>query len=140
MSDLQAFFAQNAAGNGTEDFIVSDRFKDGDGRAIPWKLRTMTEAENEEIRKSATRLAKGANGAKVKETVPEEYLGKLVVASVVFPDLKNAELQKSYGVMGADALVKKMLLAGEYSALVQKVQEINGFDRDISTAVDEIKN
>ncbi len=140
MSDLQAFFAQNVATNITEDYLVSERFKDKDGKPIPWKLRTVSEAENEEIRKASTRYVKGKNGVKVAETNGDEYIGKLAVASVVFPDLKNADLQKSYGVIGADAVLKKMLLSGEYAALIQKVQEINGFDKDINDKIEEVKN
>lgn len=140
MSDIQAFFAQNVATDITEEYLVSERFKAKDGTPIPWKLRTISEAENEEIRKSSTRFVKGKNGVKVAETNGDEYIGKLVVASVVFPDLKNADLQKSYGVLGADAALKKMLFSGEYAALVQKVQELNGFDKDINDKIEEVKN
>jgi hypothetical protein len=140
MSDLSVFFAQNASMDVTEDFVVSDRFKDKDGGAVPWKLRGLPEEENEECRRAATRKVKGKGGAMIPETNPEEYLAKLVVSSVVFPNLKDATLQKSYGVMGAEALVRKMLLAGEYAALVQKVQELNGFDKSMEELVDEVKN
>jgi len=140
VSDLQAFFSQNVEASITEDFTVSERFKDAEGKAIPWKLRTVTEAENEEIRKSATKTVKGKNGMKVPETNAAEYVGKLATSSVIFPNLKDAELQKSYNVLGAEALLKKMLLSGEYAALVQKVEELNGYDRDINEVVEEIKN
>lgn len=139
ISELSLFFAQNSAADITEDFVVSNRFKK-EGIPAPWKIRAMTEAENEDIRKSATHQTKGKNGQKIPETNPEEYLAKLAVASVVFPDLKNAELQKSYGVLGAETLLKKMLLPGEYAGLIQKVQELNGFDRDINELVEEVKN
>lgn len=140
MSDLQAFFAQNVESDITEEFVVSERFRGADGKPISWKLRTVTEAENEEIRKSATKRVKGKNGMKVPETNPEEYTAKLAAASVVYPSLKDAELQKSYGVLGAEDLLKKMLLSGEYAALIQKVEELNGYNRDINEVVEEIKN
>lgn len=140
MSNLQVFFAQNVAMETTEEFVVSNRFKDKDGNPVPWKLRSISEAENEMIRKSATKMVKGANGARVPETNPQEYLAKLAVESIIFPNLKDAELQKSYAVIGAEHLIRKMLLSGEYAALIQKVQEINGFDRDINELVDEVKN
>lgn len=140
MSDLQAFFAQNVKADITEDVVVSVRFKDKENKPLPWKLRSMTEAENEEIRKSATKRVKGKNGAYTSETDPTEYLAKLVVSSVLFPNLKDQELQNSYGVRGADSLLRKMLLPGEYAGLVQKVQEINGFDKDINSLVEEVKN
>lgn len=140
MSDLSVFFAQNANTDVTEDFVVSERFKDKDGNPVPWKLRGLTEEENEQCRKQATRKVKGRNGIQIPETDTEEYLAKLVVASVVFPNLKDEKLQDSYGVRGAENVVRKMLLAGEYAGLVQKVQEINGFDKSMNDLVDEVKN
>ena len=140
MSDLREFFSQNTKFDITEDFVVSNRFKDKDGNPIHWKLKSITEAENESIRKAATKAVKGRNGIRTPETNPEEYIAKLVVATVVFPDLKNVELQKSYDVLGAETLIKKMLLPGEYASLIQEVQNINGFDRDINDTVEEIKN
>lgn len=137
---LQDFFAQNVQSEITEDVVVSDRFKDKEGKPIKWKLKTLTEEENSAIRKSATRTVKGKNGARTQETNQDEFVAKLAVASVVYPELQNAELQQSYGVLGADTLLKKMLLAGEYANLLIKVQELNGFDRDIDELVDEVKN
>ncbi|MFD2170313.1 phage tail assembly chaperone [Tumebacillus lipolyticus] len=139
MSELSMFFAENVLADGIEELVVSERFKDSDGKPIPWKLRWMTEAENEEIRKSATKRVK-VKGQYVQETSPEDYMAKLVVSSVVFPDLKNAALQNSYGAVGADNLLRKMLLPGEYARLIEKVQEINGFDKDLGTLIDEVKN
>lgn len=140
MSSLQAFFAQNVQSNIVEEFVVSERFKDENGKPIPWKLRAITEEENEEIRKASTVFVKGKGGTRILETKPEIYIAKIAVASVIFPNLKDEALQKSYGVIGAENLLKKMLLAGEYANLIQKVQEINGFDRDINDMVDEVKN
>lgn len=139
MADLSVFFAQNAVAGAIEEFIVSDRFQE-DGAPVAWKLRSMTEEENEECRKAATRRVKAKGGAMIPETNPEEYLARLAVASIVYPELKNAELQRSYGVMGAEVLLRKMLLPGEYASLVQKVQELNGFDKDMNELVDEVKN
>ena len=121
-----------------EEFVVSERFKDENGKPIPWKIRALTEAENVEIRKSATKHVK-VRGQYIPQLDPEEYISKLIAASVVFPNLKDAELQKSYGVIGAEELLRKMLLPGEYGKLAQKVQEINGFE-DIQELVDEVKN
>jgi hypothetical protein len=140
MSSLQAFFAQNVKSDIIEEFVVSERFRDENGKPIPWKIRAITEEENEQIRKAATQVVKEKGGRRNVEIQPEVYLAKVATASVVFPDLKNAELQKSYGVMGAEDLLKKMLLSGEYATLIQKVQEVNGFDRDINDLMDEVKN
>lgn len=140
MSDLSVFFMQNVETDTTEEFEVSKRFKDTVGNPVPWRLRSMTEEENEGIRKSVTRRVKGKGGLYTTETNHDEYIAKLAVSSVVFPNLKEAELQRSYGVMGAESLLRKMLLPGEYASLLEKVQELNGFDRDINDLKEEVKN
>lgn len=42
--------------------------------------------------------------------------------------------------MGAEALLKKMLLPGEYAQYLQFIQTINGFDVGLEEAVEEAKN
>jgi hypothetical protein len=54
--------------------------------------------------------------------------------------LKNPDLQRSYGVLGAESLLRKMLLPGEYVELVQHVQRLNGFDQDVNELVEQVKN
>ncbi|MFB6473353.1 phage portal protein [Paenibacillus glucanolyticus] len=140
MSDMSMFFAANAALEVTEDFVVSERFKDADGKPVKWKLRSITEEKNTEIRKAATRKTKGKNGVYIPELDPNDYVARVTTSCVVFPDLQNAELQKSYSVTGAEALLRKMLLPGEYAALTERVQTMNGFDEDINELKDEVKN
>ncbi|MEC0171652.1 phage tail assembly chaperone [Paenibacillus graminis] len=140
MSEFSAFFAQAAAVEATEEFVVSKRFKDKDGKPIPWKLTSITEEENLELRKASNKKVKGRNGVYTSEFDPNEYLAKMVGASVVYPNLKDAELQKSYGVKGADALLRKMLLPGEFTVLAERVQALNGYDQDLNELVDEVKN
>ncbi|WP_270166102.1 phage tail assembly chaperone [Paenibacillus sp. SYP-B4298] len=140
MSQFQAFFAQNASIETTEEYIVSNRFKDEEGNPIPWKLRSITEDQNAEIRKASTRRQKGKNGSYTLETNQEEYVAKLVAASVVYPELKDLELQKSYSTIGAESLLRKMLLPGEFGGLLKRVQELNGFEQELGDMVDEVKN
>ncbi|BBH19830.1 phage portal protein [Paenibacillus baekrokdamisoli] len=139
-NDLSAFFAQNATAEETEDFTVSDRFKTADGKPISWKLRSISASEDEECRRAATKVIKGKRGQSTKEISTDEYLAKMAVACVVHPNLKDAELQSSYGIMGAENLLRKMLRAGEYATLIEKVQEINGYDKDMNELVEEVKN
>jgi hypothetical protein len=140
MSEFSAFFAQNADTDVVEEVIVSERFKNKDGKSIPWKIRALTESENEQLRKACTKRTKQRGGAITNETDSTEYAAKLMVTSIVYPNLKDAELQNSYGVMGAEELLRKMLLAGEYSNLFLKVQELTGFDQDLNELVEEAKN
>lgn len=140
MNNLKAFFADKAAITETEKVVISDRFKDEEGKPIPFELRYLTEEEAAEIRKQSTKVTKGRGGMKGQEFDNEKYMAVMAARSVVFPDLKNAELQKSYGVMGDGELLKKMLLAGEFSVLYEKIGQMNGFDRDINDLKDDAKN
>ncbi|MGW8823645.1 phage tail assembly chaperone [Paenibacillus lautus] len=140
MSDFSMFFAGYSSAEITEEFVVSVRFKNAEGSPVPWKLRSITEEENQECRKAATRKVKGKNGVFTPEIDPNDYMAKLMVSSVIYPDLKNSELQKSYGVLGAESLLRKMLLPGEFAALGERVQALNGFDRDMNELVDDVKN
>lgn len=140
MSDMSMFFAGNAALEVSEDFVVSERFKDAEGKPVKWKLRSITEEQNSEIRKASTRKVKGKGGIHTPELDANEYMARLMTSCVVFPDLQNADLQKSYSVKGAEVLLRKMLLPGEFAALGERVQSMNGFDQDINELMDEVKN
>lgn len=141
MSNFSAFFAQNKLKPATVKFAVSESFVDSDGKPLEWELRVVTADEDEQIRRSSTRKVKnGRSGAYTHELDGNTYLSKLTAASVVYPDLNDQELQDSYKVMGADALLKAMLNAGEYVRLSGKVAELNGFNESAEELIEEAKN
>ena len=139
MSGLNAFLSQNAIKAENEKHIISERFVDEKGNPIPWEIRALTAEEEEALRKSCTKTIRD-KGIVTRETNYEEYIAKMVVECVVFPNLKDNELQESYGVLGADKLVRKMLYSGEYTLLQDKVQKVNGFDKAMDELVEEVKN
>lgn len=140
MSNLQAFLQQNVVQDEVIERDVSARFKDEKGKPVKWQFKAITEERNGELRKAATKRAQLKN--RIQETTDmDAYLYKLAAETVVYPNLKDAELQKSWGVTGADGLLKKMLLPGEFGKLVSIVQEVNGFDPEaFQEMVDEAKN
>lgn len=140
-NDLRAFMANNIEKDELTEIVVTKRIK-VKGEPVKWKIRTLTSFEDERIRKECTRKVpvQGKRNQRVPETDINEYIGKMVAACVVYPDLNDAELQNSYGVMSASDLLKTMLKPGEYSELTTKVQEINGFDVTMEELVDEAKN
>lgn len=139
MSGLNAFLSQNAIKAENEKHVISDRFVDGKGEPIPWEIRALTAEEDEALRKTCTKKIRN-KGIITQETNYEEYMAKLIVECVVFPNLRDKELQESYGVLGADKLVRKMLTSGEYAELLEKVQLVNGFDVGMDGLVEEAKN
>ncbi len=142
MGSLSAFLSQNALKDENIKYVASKRFLDENGKPIEWELCCITSEEDEAIRKACTKRVPipGKKNQYTQEIDYNLYLGKLAARCTVFPNLNDKELQDSYGVMGADALLKKMLKPGEYADYLQKVQEVNGFEVTFEDAVDEAKN
>lgn len=142
MSNLSGFLAQNALKVENIKHVASKRFIGDDGKPIPWEMCCINSTEDEALRKECTKRipVPGKRNAYTPEIDYNLYLGRLAAKCTVFPNLNDAELQNSYGVMGADALLKKMLTPGEYAEYLAKIQEVNGFDVTLEDAVEEAKN
>ena len=141
MSNFAVFMAGNAKKDETVKYPASKRFVDK-GDVVEWEIKAIDSDLDEAIRKECTKRVPvpGKRGQYTQETDTDKYIGKMCVACTVFPDLNNAELQDSYGVKSADALLKKMLLPGEYIEYKAKVMEVNGYDMSMEELVDEAKN
>lgn len=142
MNNLSAFLSQNAVEVENVRYIASKRFLDEEGMPIFWEIKSITSEEDEVLRKSCIKRVQipGKRGQFTQETDYNAYLGKLAARCTVFPNLDNTELQNSYGVMGAEQLIKVMLKPGEYADYLTKVQEINGFETSMNELVEEAKN
>lgn len=110
----ECFYRENRKDREEREVLLTERLAK-DGGQMLFCIRPMTQRENESIWKRCGEDEK-------------RYEGAVLAESVVFPDLKDAELQDSYGVVGAERLLKKLLLAGEYDRLRMAVEEINGGD------------
>jgi hypothetical protein len=141
-NNLSFFLAGNALKEDVTKFVVSDRFVNGKCEPIEWELAPVTSKKANEIKKDCTKRRPSPinKNIVVPETDFDSYLCKLVIECVKYPDLNNAELQDSYHVVGAENLIQTMLKDGEYQNLLQKVQEINGFDVGLKEKVEEAKN
>lgn len=142
MSNLSAFLSQNAIKVENEKYVASKRFVDEKDDPVEWEICAITSTEDEALRKSCTKRmpVPGKRNMYTPETDYSTYLGKLAARCTVYPNLDDAELQNSYGVMGSDALLKTMLSPGEYTDYINKVQEVNGFEVPLDEMVDEVKN
>ena len=142
MSDFSIFMAGNVTTDETVKYVATKRIKDKDGKPAEWELKAVGSDVDEAIRKECTKKIPiaGKRGQYTQDTDTDKYMGKLCVASTVYPNLNNAELQDSYGVKSADDLLKKMLLPGEYTEYKTKVMEVNGYDMSMEDLVDEAKN
>ncbi|WP_324824987.1 phage tail assembly chaperone [Sinanaerobacter sp. ZZT-01] len=140
MSSLNAFL--NPIKEENAKVVASKRFVGENGKPVEWEIRALTGEEDEVIRKKCTRSVPvpGKRGQYTNETDINRYLGELAATCTVYPNLNDATLQKAYGVLGADSLLKTMLKAGEYAEYLEKVQKISGYDQTMEDLVDEAKN
>lgn len=134
MSSLSAFLNPVQAEN--KEVIVSERFREN-GKTVPFVIRPITQQENETLMKKHRSVDKKSG---VEQFNRISYNRELTAMAVVEPDLNNAELQKQYGVLGADKVLSAMLYVGEYGTLMEAVQELSGLDQDINEDMDEAKN
>ncbi|MBY7023595.1 hypothetical protein HYI09_17820, partial [Clostridium botulinum] len=80
---------------------------------------------------------------KMIETDQDKFVSNQIIETTIHPDLKNSELQKAWGVMGAEELLNAMksrMTDGEYADWSSTVIEINGYDKGIQELVEEAKN
>lgn len=142
MSNLTAFLAQNAIKVENVKYVASKRFVNEDGKPLEWEIASITSEEDELLRKTCTKRmpVPGKRNMFTPETDFNSYITKQAVKCTLFPNLNDVELQNSYGVMGADQLLKVMLTPGEYADYISKVQEVNGFEVTLEDAVEEAKN
>lgn len=142
MANLSGFLAQNAIKVENIKYVASKRLLGDDGKPLEWEVKCIPSTEDEALRKSCTKRVPipGKRNQYTSETDYNLYLGRLAATCTVFPNLNDAELQNSYGVMGADDLLKTMLMPGEYADYLTKIQEVNGFEVTFEEAVEEVKN
>lgn len=140
-SKFSAFMAQNVARIENKKIVVSNRFKDENGKPIEWEIRALTNEENDELQRRAmvNVPVMGQRGAFTRELDNVKYSAMLLAASVVYPDLNDAELQDSYGVKTPEALINKMLYLREATVLAQEIAKLSNFD-NLPEAVTEAKN
>ena len=140
MKDLKFFLKQNTIPVENQEVEVSKRFKDDAGNIVKFEIKSISNEMDDALRKQNTRQVKKAKGVIVPELDQQKYFVDLVLKSLVYPDLDDKELQDSWGVMDSKELINAMLLPGEYTALLQEVQKINGWDLNVEDIKDEVKN
>lgn len=124
-------------------YAVTRSLCDENGEPLRWEFRHISTKENEEIREDCTIEVQVTGKPNVfrPKLKSAEYIRKMIVASVVVPDLYNSDLQDSYGVKKPEDLLLEMVDdPGEYGDLAAFVQKFQGFDVGFAEKVDEAKN
>ena len=134
MSTLSAFLHPKQPE--PKEVIISERFVGEDGKPVPFKIRPLTQEENDALVKRAKRT-RTVNGM-VQEYVDSSILSKsIVLAATVEPNFADKELCDTYGVLDPAMVPGKMLLSGEYAKLSQAINDLSGFNSNVE---EEAKN
>ena len=139
MSTYRMFMKENVKQHEDVAHIISNRFLDEDGEPIYFRFRVLKSRDVDNARDGA--MIKGKRGFRDGVDMDTtKLMHTLIVKAMVYPDLEDSELQNSYGVMGASALISEMFDAKEYSKVSNIVQELAGFDKDDQELIDDAKN
>lgn len=142
MSSLTDFLKGNVREVKNEEVIVSKRFGP-ENNPTKWIIRQLTAKENKNLRRKYTKKIKDKLGRITEEFDSEKYQEDYMVRSIVFPDLSDAELQKSWGALGEYDLLEKMLTADELANLQIKISgfvEEEIIEDSLENQIEEVKN
>lgn len=143
MSKFTRFMKENKKVKENEKHAPTKSLTDEKGNPLEWEFRHITSKENEELRDSCTIevQVKGKPNLYRPRLNTSQYMANMIVASTVFPDLYDAELQDSYDVKKPEDLLLALVDdPGEYAALEEWVQKFQGFDKTLEEKVEEVKN
>ena len=142
MSNLVSFMKKNKTVKENTFYPATKSLCDK-GEPLLWEIQPVRTKENDRIQNDCTIEVpvKGKPNMYRNKTDTSKYIANLLAASVIFPDLHNAELQDSYGVKTPEDLIKEMIDdPGEYTEFAVFVQKFNGFNVTIDEKIDEAKN
>jgi len=143
MSKFSKFMKANKVEKANEKFAPTTSLTDENGKALEWEFKHITSKENEKIRDNCTIEIQvpGKPNLFRPRVDTTKYLAQLIVASTVYPDLYDKELQDSYDVKTPEDLLYALVDdAGEYQGLCTWMQKFQGFTKSFEEKVEEAKN
>ena len=125
MSKLSAFLHPVTTSE-EKEVVISNRFQDESGQPVPFKIRALTQEENDAITRQATRRRK-EGGQTIEQLDSVDFTRRMVVAATVEPDFSSKELCDGCGVLDPLLVPGKLLLSGEYARLVKEITKLSAF-------------
>lgn len=141
MADIKAFLQPPVLGE-EKEVLVSKRFRDEDGKPVPFIIRVIDQETNGRLLKRATKRTK-IDGQVVEELDSDRYGKLLVDACVVFPNFKSVEVCEYYKTTDPLEVPGRMLNVGEYNRLVREIKifnELTDDDNEFAQLKEEAKN
>jgi hypothetical protein len=126
MSVLKGFL-QPSPMEETKEVIIAERFKDEDGKPLPFKIRKI---DNETANALLRRCTKKENirGQIVETRDSARYTNMLILACVVEPNFRDTEMCDYYKVINPEDVPSRMLSVGEFARLSDEIMKFNDFD------------
>jgi len=137
MSVLKGFL-QPSPMEETTEVIISERFKGEDGKPLPFKIRKIDNETAGALLKKC-RKQERVRGQIIDKTDNERYTKLLVLACVIEPNFKDAEMCSFYGVINPEDVPGRMLSVGEFNRLSDSIMDFNDFDTP-DKIEEEVKN
>lgn len=138
MSDLYAFLNPIETEE-EKEVIVSKRFVGKDGKPQPFRIKALSQADNERITKAAT-IVKKENGQRVERLDSVEFGRRLVLEATIEPNFSDKALCERYKTLNPAEVPGKMLRAGEFAALLQEIMKFSGFNEAAEDVEEAAKN
>ena len=135
MSRLNAFLHPVDLGE-VNEVIISSRFKDEAGNPVPFTIRAITQEQNDAMTAKCRRV-RTVRGQRQEYLDGAQLNRELIVAATLEPDFSSAEVCEAYGTKIPTQVPGRMLLAGEYDALLKAILELSGFDTGTAAAEEE---
>ncbi|MBS6396670.1 MAG: hypothetical protein KH452_05915 [Clostridiales bacterium] len=143
MSGLAMFLKKNKIQKQNTKYAATKSLCGTDGKPLEWEIRAISTSENEKLREECTIEVPVTGKPNVfrPKVLSSKYIAKMIAASVVFPDLHDAELQDSYGVACPEDLIVEMVDDPvEYNDLATFIQQYSGLETTMKERIEEAKN
>ncbi len=143
MSGLRKFLYGEEKETAEIKYPATKKFLGENGKPLEWVLKTLSKEELENIQSESMKklILEGEEGHIGYVFDSNVYILKLITKSVVFPNLKDLELQSSYGVDSEEALLKQLVDSpAEYKRFCEFVEELNEDEKTFEEEVEEIKD
>lgn len=143
MGEFERFMKANKKVKPNEKYAPTKSLTDEDGNPLEWEFKHITSKENEKLRNDCTIEVQVTGKPNVyrPKVQTDKYIAQMIVASTIFPNLYNADLQDSYGVKTPEDLLYAMVDdAGEYQNLMAWIQQFQGFTETMEDKKNAAKN
>lgn len=121
----------------SNDIIGIEKEVDIGGRlkGFKFKIKPMNNKEFGEAQKQSFSIMK-----KKASFDQRRFFEIVILNNCLYPNFRDAAFISKCGVVTPEACLNKVLLAGEISDLAQAIISLSGFDNDIESDIEDVKN